>query len=421
MGGGEGKGSGVAAMSGRRSILDVGSFRAHEAPRAVDASRRSRRQIARQQRDRRQQGRRRDHADGIGHADTKQHAFHEAADEQRRRDADQHTGDDQRHALFDDQSEDCRLARAERHAQPDLALSLNHGIREGSVEADAGEPERQQAEDREERDANLGLEQASVDDLASGPDAADRNVWRGCMNLALDGHENLFRIGRAPHVERHRIRIVLLEWDVDARLRRLGPARIVGGARDPDDLPHLLLSGQPHASSDRVSVGPIVARHLLVHDGNGRRVLSIEIAERTPPANCHAGRFEVAAIDGVNDRRNRVRARSFLPPFHLDPRHLSRPERHVGGPRGGFDASNPGHALASLLVERLRLRLRVPRLPRAGHEDREVRALEARVDIVGSLNTAHHVEKSSITGPDLVSETRAWWRGCTTRRRPASP
>ncbi len=82
----------------------------------------------------------------------------------------------ERHALRHDQSPHAALTGAQGHPQADFAGSLVDGVDEDPIQADGGEPEGDQAEDAQEGDADAGLEEAAVDDLLSGPDAADQHL-----------------------------------------------------------------------------------------------------------------------------------------------------------------------------------------------------------------------------------------------------
>src|SRR5947208_1109 len=122
-------------------------------------------------------------------------------------------------------------------------------------------------------------------------------------------------------------------------------------------------------STSPLPSSPGTVRHLLIHDCNRHRRLTVGIGERSAVLNRHAGGLEIVHVDCVDHYPDLVRTRSLLPAFHLESGDGSRPQRHIGGPGDRLHTCNAQYAVPYLPVVGPGPRLAVSGLSGIGREN----------------------------------------------------
>src|SRR5882762_176541 len=119
-----------------------------------------------------------------------------------------------------------------------------------------------------------------------------------------------------PDIENHRLRIILSQRNVDARLRRFAKRLVVCGLDDANDLTEFLLAGQLEAFAEGILVGPVAARHGVVDDRDRGCAFAIVLGEFATSEEWDAHRREIIEVDRVHNARNRL----YLDDGHPTPR-----------------------------------------------------------------------------------------------------
>src|SRR5580658_2698022 len=106
------------------------------------------------------------------------------------------------------------------------------------------------------------------------------------------------------YIENHRLRIILSQRNVDARLRRFAKRLVVCSLNDANDLTEFLLAGQLDAFAEGILVGPVAARHGFVDDRDRGYAFAIVLGEFATSEERDTHRRKIIEIDRIYDARN---------------------------------------------------------------------------------------------------------------------
>jgi hypothetical protein len=140
--------------------------------------------------------------------------------------------------------------------------------------------------------------------------------------------------------------------------------------------------------ANRVAVGPVAPRQILVDDDDGKRSVLIRIGEGAALQERNAHGFEVVEVDRVGDGADGLRFPVLLLSLNEDAPRRARPEWHVRGPADCRDSRRSRNAVRDVATEVFEADGIVAHLFGIDHEDDEVLIVEARIDGIGALHGA---------------------------------
>ena len=183
--------------------------------------------------------------------------------------------------------------RAKRHPRPDLPRALPHDVGHDTVDPDAREDERDRRESREQRQHQPWNSHRLLEDVRHEDRLADDDVGLDGAKRPTERRERHAGTRRRADEQRHRVRGLLLEREVEIGLRPVAKVSAPDVADDADDLePGVAeLDGTTH----RPLAGEEAALDGLADDHDGPRRRRVRRLEQAPRKERYAESAEVAA------------------------------------------------------------------------------------------------------------------------------
>src|SRR6185369_10878237 len=224
----------------------------------------SRRDVARQQRNRGEQHSNARKRQRISRANAEEQARQHSRQRESRCQADPQTDQGQLHTLPDDQLQNRRRLRSKRDANADLVCALSHRIRDNSVDPQRCKDQRKQREDSQQRSHETPRRYRVIDQLLERLKLAGRQIGiDASQRRPHAGNERVERQLRSYHEVKRTPIAVLSDWKVHLQPALLFQRAVTHVADYSDDLP--LVAAVQSYLPDRVPIGPEPLSHRLVY------------------------------------------------------------------------------------------------------------------------------------------------------------
>ena len=235
-------------------------------------------------------------------ADAEEHALHGATGEPRAEDAEGDSDKEEPGAEAKELREDLLRQRAERHAHPDLAAALAHGVGEHAVGADGGEQKRDGGKDAGEDRRRAPRDKAVVDSRLHGAQVVDRQFGVDLKDGLLHHRSHGCRREGGAHEQRERVGVVYRVREVDGAMARVfGEFVLLHAGDDPDDRGGGLvfdLDVLLEPVTQRISPGPVVSGESLIDDADALLPVFVGVFEQTAFEERDPHHGPIVACDG---------------------------------------------------------------------------------------------------------------------------
>src|SRR4029077_1746476 len=192
-------------------------------------------------------------------------------------------GANQNSGAHDNEAQDVRALRAERHPDTNLVCSLDNEERHHAEDANRGKNEGDPGEDGQEHDGEAAGRDGIGNHLVEGTDMRD---GQGRINRLYRAAQRARQTGgvlSAADGEDHRRIRGLQEWNVEFRFYGLIEAAMMEVADNADDVgpDRAFAGGELHSFAEGFAVGPITLGKGAVNDDDWRSIQFVRAGEET--------------------------------------------------------------------------------------------------------------------------------------------
>ena len=212
-----------------------------------------------------------------------------------------------RHPLLEDQAQNGGARCSQSHAHADLTLAAAHGVGEDPIQPHAGQRQGKESNDLQHAQDHARIPQHLVHYLRACADVGDLNFGINIPNLALHRFKNKRWIARRAYIEDGCASGILAHRQIQAGLWGFAQGSVVAGLHHADDLARDGIAGETKVLANRVAVGPVAPRKILVDDDDGKRSVLIRIGQGAALQERNAHGFKVADVDRVGDGADGLR------------------------------------------------------------------------------------------------------------------